>query len=78
MAGHADKQVNPPADSGCESASFVGRPWIGILFECCDVYYRIYRNEAGTAYEGCCPRCGLPVRVRIGPEGTEARFFRAE
>jgi hypothetical protein len=55
----------------------VGRKWLGVLFECCDVYYRIYRNAAGNAYEGRCPRCGLHLRIPISPDGTDARFFRA-
>jgi len=54
-----------------------GRRWIGIYFECCGVYSRLYRNKEGTAYKGYCPRCTRPVRVHIGPGGTHHRMFRA-
>ncbi len=53
------------------------RRWLGIQFECCDVYSRVYKNKAGTAYVGWCPRCGRLVRLRRDPEGTNSRFFRA-
>ena len=54
------------------------RPWVGIRFACCSVYARIYRNADATAYRGSCPRCGARVALRVGPDGTEARFFLAE
>ena len=53
------------------------RPFLGIVFECCHVYGRIYRNWDASAYEGRCPRCLAKVRVRIGEGGTSQRFFTA-
>jgi len=54
------------------------RPWLGIRFDCCGVYQRVYRNESDTAYVGRCPRCLAVVRIHVGPSGTPQRFFRAE
>ena len=53
------------------------RRWIGVRFECCSVYSRVYINKEATAYEGRCPKCGRKVEVRIDPHGTDARFFVA-
>ncbi|MCH8805539.1 MAG: hypothetical protein IH986_05575 [Planctomycetes bacterium] len=53
------------------------RRYIGIHFECCGVYTRIYRRPDQTAYLGRCPRCLRTVRVRVGRGGTKARVFRA-
>jgi hypothetical protein len=67
-----DGSEGTPASSGKES-----RPFLGVRFVCCSVYSRVYRNLQRTAYEGFCPRCGKPIRVRIGEGGTGNRFFDA-
>ncbi|MEM8668802.1 MAG: hypothetical protein AAGG48_14880 [Planctomycetota bacterium] len=53
------------------------RPFIGINFDCCRTYGRIYRNKQNTAYEGRCPSCNARVSVPIGEGGSSSRFFTA-
>jgi len=52
------------------------RPYLGIQFECCGAYARVYRREGESAYVGRCPRCLRVVRFRVDPSGTSHRFFR--
>ncbi len=51
------------------------RPWLGIYFNCCNVYGRIYKRADARLYVGRCPKCGVSVTVPVGPSGTHARFF---
>ena len=53
------------------------KKFIGILFECCNVYKRIYMNKEKNAYEGACPKCNGEIKIAIGSNGTDARFFSA-
>jgi hypothetical protein len=53
------------------------RRFVGIHFACCDVYSRIYINRQETAYVGHCPRCSKRIELKIGPGGTDSRFFTA-
>ena len=53
------------------------KKFIGILFECCNVYRRVYNNKDKNAYEGTCPKCNGEIKIMIGHDGTDARFFSA-
>ena len=63
---------------GPTAPSAADRPFLSVLFACCNVYQRVYRDPTENAYRGRCPKCGRSVHFRIGQRGTAARFFRAE
>ena len=78
MAGEQLDLTDAPLDDDRRHTSAPSvRRFVGIHFICCDVYTRVYVNRDETAYEGNCPRCAKRVRLRIGPGGTNARFFTA-
>lgn len=54
------------------------RPFLSVLFACCNVYQRVYKDPSENAYRGGCPKCGRSVHFPVGQSGTAARFFRAE
>ena len=60
-----------------ESSSCAPRPFLGVKFECCGIYSRIYQNKKGTHYVGNCPKCAKQIRVKIGEGGSSNRFFTA-
>lgn len=71
--------LHSAADAGdAPSGSPGSKPFLGVLFRCCNQYARIYRRADLTAYEGKCPRCGKKLRVPIGSGGTGTRFFNAQ
>ncbi|HVP06516.1 MAG TPA: hypothetical protein VMS71_01640 [Candidatus Acidoferrum sp.] len=61
-----------------EKQSGQKRPFIGVHFQCCKVYSRIYLNAAGTAFVGWCPKCAKKAEVKVSPTGSPTRFFTAE
>lgn len=78
MAARSAAARPTPAQNAAAQPAGPARPWIAIHWRCCSAYSRIYRNAQATAYQGACPRCGRPVRLRVDPaKGTSARFFEA-
>jgi len=56
------------------------KKFLGIYFECCNTYGRLYQNAQGTHYVGRCPKCMINLKVPIGkdkPNATNQRFFKA-
>lgn len=53
------------------------RKFLGVHYQCCNVYARAYISADKSAYRGMCPRCGKRVEMKIGRGGTDARFFNA-
>ena len=55
------------------------RKFLGIWFQCCHVYGRLYPNKEGTKYTGRCPKCMRILNVDIdanSKKATNRRFFR--
>jgi hypothetical protein len=73
--GQLDLSSDPSLNKNAKCDDNSKRRYIGIRFNCCGVYWRIYINQQGTAYEGRCPKCGKPVKLKVGSGGTDCRFF---
>lgn len=65
----------PTPTSGSGGVPSASRPFLSILFACCNVYARVYRSSDGSAYRGSCPKCAVPVTFAVGEGGTSSRFF---
>ena len=72
-----DGTLRDVAEGRATGAPTANRPWIGIHFQCCGVYTRVYRRPDDTRYEGRCPKCAAAVSLRVGPDGVASRTFTA-
>jgi hypothetical protein len=75
---HLDLTSGPEhSDHALREQILAGRRYVGIHFACCVLYSRVDVNRDETAYVGHCPRCSRRITLKIGPGGTESRFFTA-
>lgn len=77
MAGEFLDLSSDPEPTTVSGGPVQSRRFLGIQFACCSVYSRVYVNKEGTAYVGNCPRCTKRVELKIGPGGSDSRFFTA-
>ncbi|MEO8498041.1 MAG: hypothetical protein ABI614_23495 [Planctomycetota bacterium] len=75
MAGELLDLSSDPEPTNPSGGPARVRRFLGIQFACCGVYARVYVNKEGTAYLGNCPKCTKRVELKIGPGGTDSRFF---
>jgi hypothetical protein len=65
----------PKPDNDSQENKKSARPFLGVHFECCDVYVRLYRPNDRPFYQGRCPKCSKSVFIPVGKGGTSSRFF---
>ena len=71
-----DLSSDSPAAEG-ECAESMKRRFLGLRFDCCGVYTRIYINREQNAYSGHCPKCSRTIQINAGPSRTDEQFFTA-
>jgi len=54
------------------------RPFIGMLFKCCNAYGRLYLNPKKKEFYGRCPKCGKAAVMKISSDGQKGNFFVAD
>jgi hypothetical protein len=73
---HSPSGADAPLDTPPPSAPGK-RPFLGIYFECCRVYARVYRRPDQNMYVARCPQCLRAAKIRVGHEGCRQRIFTA-
>jgi hypothetical protein len=66
---------NPKLQGENAESENSARPYLGVHFECCDVYLRLYRPKDRPFYQGRCPKCGKPIYIPVKKGGSSSRFF---
>ncbi|HEX8341720.1 MAG TPA: hypothetical protein VF624_12495 [Tepidisphaeraceae bacterium] len=56
----------------------VVRPYLSVLFNCCRVYQRVYKQKDADSYNARCPKCGRTIQFLVGDGGTSDRSFVVE
>lgn len=70
--------MNASTNAGQPPAHRQGaRPYLGIYFECCHVYARVYRRADQPQYVARCPRCLRAAKIRVAADGSRKRMFIA-
>ena len=54
------------------------RPFLSVLFNCCKIYQRVYKDRKADRYLGRCPKCGRSITFTVGPGGSSNRSFVVE
>lgn len=72
-----DDHAGPPGHAAFSESAGHERLWVGVFYECCDAYARVYRRRDEMCYEGRCPECAASVTIRVGPNGIRARILVA-
>ena len=79
MADPRDYKLNLSSMKGpatpADDEKINARPFLSVLFACCKVYTRLYRDPTGQFYAGHCPKCAKPVKFKVGDGGTSSRHF---
>jgi len=60
-----------------EKDSVTGRSYIGVHYECCQVYSRVYLKQEQKKQISHCPKCGNAFHIKFSENGTDSPFWLA-
>ena len=65
-------------DRATVEADEKGKPFLMVMFACCGVYQRVYKDADESHYAARCPKCLRSITFRVGEGGTAQRAFVVE